>query len=262
MIVHVNLKNLTLKNIKYEGDILKYNGYLIELWNSDILSELAENFDVAQEFFFQDEITIDKDLINEVNVDETETVYELINLLFGNVQKAIAVQKYTKENFQNIKEGTIIYDSPITYTVDGINYDAYYDSEVINEAKEMRSNFLNDNPLYDLIDKHITDYLDYIDIPNLVKTLRKIVSKKTEINWDMPDDDIQFIKEYTNRFDDIVEQIEDNDYFDYDKLIDEEIVNVSDALDELSGLIGDLVYSNKIQVGKWKTETVYLFETY
>jgi len=262
MIVHVNLKNLTLKNLEYEDDVLKYNGYILELWNNDIIIKLTENFDIAQEFFFQEETTIDKDLLNETNVGETETVYELINLLFDNVQKAIAVQKYTNANFQDIEEGIVIYNSPITYTVDGTDLNAYYDSEVIVDAKEMRSNFLNDNPLYDIIGEYVLDYLDYIDIPNLVKTLREIVSKKTEIDWDMPDDNIQFIKEYITKFEDIVEQIEDNDYFDYDKLIDEEIVNVSDALDELSGLMGDLVYSDEIQVGKWKTETVYLFETY
>ena len=261
MTVHIKLEDLSLRHLEYDDDVLRYNGYRLELWNSFIV-KLTENFDIAQELFFQDEVTIDKELVKEAGFDETETVHELINLLFDNVQKAVAVQKYTLAQFQDIEEGTVLYNSPVTYTFAGTDINAYYENEAIIEAKEARTDFLLNNPLYDIVDEYVLDYLDYIDIPKLTNTLRELVSNESEIEWDMPDDDIQFITEYTKRFEDIVEQIEDNDYFDFDKLVDSEITDISEALEEIQGLIGDLVYESEIQVGKWETQTVYLFESY
>lgn len=262
MIVNILLENLTLRGVTYGDGILKYNGYRLELRNSE-LSKLTDSFDVAQEFFFQDSTDITKETIQDASLDVEEVTIELANLLFDNMQKAVAVHLYTLAPFQDFKEDDIIYDEPISFIYMGNKLEVYYQSELITYAKEVKYNYYENVSLSGLVDRNILDYLDFVDIPKLIKILRMTVEKESDIDISaFPKEDIKFITKYNAIFDDLVEKIENNELFNYDKLVDQDIDSIDSAKDELEIYIGDAVWDEEVSVGKWRTQRVIIFETF
>jgi len=264
MIVDIDLENLKLKGLTYDDEVLRYNGYRLELWNSPLI-KITESFAMAVELFFQESFVIDTDTLKKFNFDIGNTTIELSNLLFDNIQMAEAIHQYTLAPYNEISEGIVTYDNPIIYKYAGDELEAYYESQVISTAKEFKANYLSEMNLDEIVDEYILDYLDFTDTIKLVDILRDSVSNEADGDYTellSIDDSIEFIKKYNKQFEDLVVQIEDNDLFDYDKFVDDEIYNIDTAIEEVSPYIGDMVFDKVISIAGWNETKVYIFERY
>jgi len=253
MIIDFDIENLDLKNVTYEDDVLRFNGYRLELWHDNpILDRLKDYCNLSADMFLCDSILINDKSHNNIAKTEEEIVMAIIPLLFENPQKALAVQQYTLASFDEIKEGHVTYNSEIVYTYAGDNITAYYEDELINFGKEYAYNDVENN-LGDFLDERvIKSYFEFINITELNKLLN--IEMKTNTV-----DTFKLIEEFNKVHDDLVDIIENNDLFDKEAYVDDRISNINDAIDELESFV-TIVSKNKIYFENWKPVIVYLVD--
>jgi len=263
MRIIIDLPLIKLQGVEYSDEHFRYNGYKLSTFNGS-LAEMSKQFEIAQELFFQDEMSINKDFLEQVKLDTETVTYELANLLFGNLEKAVGLQKYTGVRFDQINvefEG----QGGARYEVDDINYDVMYEDEAIAEAREFDRDYAIDMGLSELIGdaKYIDDYFDIINPEKLLTTLKDFSeSQKIEMKG-IPDDTKKAISWLIKKIDDddaIFEIIEDKELFDYDYYAETNVTDINYAIDVLNPYVGDMVYSGKTVLDGWRPQTVYVFE--
>lgn len=265
MKISIELPLLKLKDVEYDDEYFRYEGYILSTFNN-VLTEMNKQFEIAQDLFFQEEISIDKDFLEQLKLDAETVTYELANLLFGNLEKAVGVQKYTGARFDQINveyEG----QGEARYIVDDTEYTVMYTDEAILQAREIDSENVGDMGLSELVGdiKYINDYFDIIN-PEKFLTVLKDFSEAENINLNgIPEDTKKAIRWLIKEIDDpnsVFELIEDKGLFDYVDYAETNIVDVDFAIDVLNPYFGDMVYSGKTVLNGWKPNTVYIFERY
>ena len=268
MIVKIDLPLLKLNNIEFSDEHLRYNGYRLSTYNSE-LSKITDQFGIAEELFFQTETLINKGLLEQLNLDMENTTYELSNLLFGNLEFAVAVQKATDVRFDQIE---VTYDGNGSniFEIDGQEWVAMYEHQLMVEARDFYNEYTRDMSFEEIIGdiKYINDYFDVIDTENLA-----IFIKEEIIELDLDDyfseetldDDEKLIKAFieTGHGEEfILDTIEKKYLFDYEKYSETNIIDVEDALNYIAPYMGDLKYRGQTTLDGWKPSEVFVFERF
>lgn len=219
----------------FSDDTIRYGkGSRIELWHTDEMKSLAENMKTAGDIFFQDNLDLDESFLTNIGLDAYNTTFEFVDAMFSDKNKVVALQQHLKVRFDEIepeyepKVGAHIYD------VDGEEYGVYYNSEVIESAKELHIDYMMNSSIQDVIGdiQYIEDFLPAIDIKAFAKAIRKKV-EDDELQDFMPDDAwesdtkmvLWMVKEDEDFFMDNLEK-----YFNYDKMAELDINTVDEAL--------------------------------
>lgn len=273
MKIDIDLPHLILKGVRYEDETFYYDGYKLEAWKGDI-TKLVNHIQAAKDFFFQEEMSINKDISTEIGLDLEYLTFELANLLFSNLEKAVAVWNATNKEYRFDEiELTWEGQGSSLFNIDGTDYDAYYYNELIEQAQQFHFDYINDMPISDTIGdiKYLSDYFDVIDTTKLADEIRAELDQMDMLNYmseDTLDDDIKLIKAFVDMNDDyniedfIWDTLTDKELFDIDAYTQGIIDNESDAIDQMSGMIGDLIYNGQTVLDGWKPSTVYVFERY
>lgn len=267
MNVDIDLPLLKLKGVKYIDKEFKYDGYRLTTFDAN-LEKLGNHFEVAQEFFFQDEMVINKGVLDEVGLDVEKTTYELANILFGNLETAANVQKHTGVRFDQIKPEFEGHGDGNRYSVDGQEYDVYYENELMATAKEYHSDYARDQGISDMIGdiKYINDYYDVIDADKLWELIEEYAEDEGLDLSEAPDDVKKAIQWFADEMGDdgdfIFELIDEKELFDYDAYTDSSIGDVDYAVDVMNPYVGDLEYTGSVSLDGWKESIVYIFERY
>jgi hypothetical protein len=268
MNVDFDLPLLKLKGIKYDDENFRYNGYRLETWNSNDLQKIGEHFQVAEDLFFQTEMSINKDLLSQLELDHDKITLELANLLFGNLEMATNLQKFTGVRFDEINIEFEGQGGSNRYTIDGEEYDVYYENELISDAKDFNRDYVTDMGLEELIGdiKYLSDYYDVIDPDKLWEVLEDYAQAEGLDLTEAPDDSKRAIQWFVEQIGDdgetVFEIIEDKELFDYDTYVDSNVQDVDYAIDVVNPYIGDLEYSGIVELDGWKPSTVYIFKRY
>jgi len=253
MNIEIDLEYLKLKNVLFEDEVLRYKGYRLELWNTN-LGKIIEDFTIARDMFFQSEYTINEDVLMSKSLDIETATLELANLLFDNLQMAEALRQFTLVPFNEIKEENVTYDDPVTYEVNGELFELYNYDMLMATAKEFHRSNLEDNLYSDDSKDLLMVYKEFIDINGL--------SKELEIEKSLPLDEKYNI--LLNLAADNSESIFDKiiDYIDFDKVTDDDIREDQDAIDVLTNIIGDFEITKRISILNWKPEFIYIFSKF
>lgn len=257
MIINIDLPDLKLKKLKLEDETLYYNGYRLELWNSN-LNSVIEQATLAQELFFQEEFDITTNVIKEAGLNENDVVYELAQILFEDISKAYAVHQYTNARFDEIKED-IINNNPLNYEYNNKTFLAYTEHELFTEATEIRMTYYEGIDYSDIIDSDVATYANYIDFEKLIPILKNIMGDLDEkidyMAWDS--DPIKFTNTYMQHFNDLGEILEENDLLDLDAIAEDDMADFSYAIEEIES-VTSCDFIGKFDIKSFPS--IYLFE--
>jgi len=253
MNIEIDLEYLKLKNVLFEDEVLRYKGYRIELWNTD-LGKIIENFNIARDIFFQSEFTINEEALMSKSLDIETSTLELANLLFDNLQMAEALRQFTLVPFNEIKEENVTYNDPVTYEVNGDIFELYNYDILMATAKEYHRSNLEGNLYSDDSKELLTIYKDFIDIKGLSKELG--ISDSLTLDEKYNELLILASDNSENIFDNLIE------YLDFDKITDDDISEDQDAIDILSNIIGDFEITKRISILNWKPDFIYIFSKF
>lgn len=270
MTVDFDLPLIKVKGVTYSDEAFRYNGYRLDAWRGDI-SKFDEHFKIAEDLFFQTEMSINKDLLSELNLDLENTTYALANLLFDNLEKASNLQKQLDCRFDEIEDGLTNYNEPVVYIVDGTEYITYYLNELLAEAREFYEEYISDSSISDVIGgpEYLKEYFDVINVRDLATEVRKEIVDRDQVDYmdeDTYNDDkkvIMWLAETDTEGEMFIWQmLEEEKLFDYIKYAEQSIVDDSDAIDQLNSMIGDHIYTGQVVLDGWKPSKVYIFERY
>lgn len=255
MIVNVDLDDLKTQ-MTYDDGYFKKDGYNISISKAG-LDMFEKYIHTISGLFFQNEVTLDKNILIELNLDYTSTIYELIHLLYSNVEKAIALQKTINIPFSDIiDEGNDIFKD-----VNENGYILLYDKELMDLAREYLRSQVRDTPLEDLLgDDNLQFYMPEIDTKKLVELIKQKVENE-DLNFDIStyETDEDTILAYSKEFEDIITIIEDNNLFNYESHVNGYIATAGDAVSSLEGIYGDFLGSQFNKIDNIRPQEVNIF---
>ena len=264
MLIHLKLPLIELNNMKFDDDTYFYNGYQINAWRGDI-QKLNRTIASLGSVFFQDEITITPDLVIQAGLDVEYVTMEFANLLFSNLEKAAALQKYYDAKFNEIEVVWEGQNEEAILKIDNIEFSVFYESEFINMAVESYQGYIDDVSLQDTIGSfdNLINFDSYFDINEL---WNKVIALDEASNMDLseaPDDQFEAIYWISTKLDDSSEIWEIlNDIFMFSKYAEESMKTFEDAKEYLDGLIGDIIFDETISVNGWKPVRIIIVQKF
>ena len=264
MLIHLKLPLIELNNLKFDDDTYFYNGYKLYAWRGDI-QKLNRTITNLSSVFFQDEITITPDLVSQAGLDVEYVTMEFANLLFSNLEKAAALQKYYDAKFNEIEVVWEGQNEEAILKIDNIEFSVFYESEFINMAVESYQGYIDDVSLQDIIGSfdNLINFDSYFDIDEL---WNNVISLDEVSNIDLseaPDDRFEAIYWISMRLDDSSEIWEIlNNIFSFSKYSEEYIQTFEDAKEYLDGLIGDIIFDENISVNGWKPVRIIIVQKF
>ena len=264
MLIHLKLPLIELNNLKFDDDTYFYNDYKLNAWRGDI-QKLNRTLASLGSVFFQDEITITPDLVIQSGLDVEYVTMEFANLLFSNLEKAAALQKYYDAKFNEIEVVWEGQNEEAILKIDNIEFSVFYESEFIDLAVESYQGYIDDVSLQDIIGSfdNLINFDSYFDIDEL---WNNVISLDEVSNIDLseaPDDRFEAIYWISMRLDDSSEIWEIlNNIFSFSKYSEEYIQTFEDAKEYLDGLIGDIIFDENISVNGWKPVRIIIVQKF
>lgn len=264
MLIHLKLPLIELNNMKFDDDTYFYKGYQLNAWRGDI-QKLNRSIASLGSVFFQDEITITPDLVIQAGLDVEYVTMEFANLLFSNLEKAAALQKYYDAKFNEIEVVWEGQNEEAILKIDNIEFSVFYESEFINMAVESYQGYIDDVSLQDIIGSfdNLINFDAYFDIDEL---WNKVIDLDEASNMDLseaPDDRFEAIYWISTKLDDSSEIWEIlNNIFLFEKYAEESIKTFDDAKEYLDGLIGDIIFDESISVNGWKPVRIIIVQRF
>lgn len=264
MLIHLKLPLIELNNLKFDDDTYFYNDYKLNAWRGDI-QKLNRTITNLSSVFFQDEITITPDLVIQSGLDVEYVTMEFANLLFSNLEKAAALQKYYDAKFNEIEVVWEGQNEEAILKIDNIEFSVFYESEFIDLAVESYQGYIDDVSLQDIIGSfdNLINFDSYFDIDEL---WNNVISLDEVSNIDLseaPDDRFEAIYWISMRLDDSSEIWEIlNNIFSFSKYSEEYIQTFEDAKEYLDGLIGDIIFDENISVNGWKPVRIIIVQKF
>ena len=264
MLIHLKLPLIELNNLKFDDDTYFYNDYKLNAWRGDI-QKLNRTIESLGSVFFQDEITITPDLVIQSGLDVEYVTMEFANLLFSNLEKAAALQKYYDAKFNEIEVVWEGQNEEAILKIDNMEFSVFYESEFIDLAVESYQGYIDDVSLQDIIGSfdNLINFDSYFDIDEL---WNNVISLDEVSNIDLseaPDDRFEAIYWISMRLDDSSEIWEIlNNIFSFSKYSEEYIQTFEDAKEYLDGLIGDIIFDENISVNGWKPVRIIIVQKF
>lgn len=264
MLIHLKLPLIELNNLKFDDDTYFYNDYKLNAWRGDI-QKLNRTITNLSSVFFQDEITITPDLVIQSGLDVEYVTMEFANLLFSNLEKAAALQKYYDAKFNEIEVVWEGQNEEAILKIDNIEFSVFYESEFINMAVESYQGYIDDVSLQDIIGSfdNLINFDSYFNIDEL---WNKVIALDEATNMDLseaPDDRFEAIYWISTKLDDSSEIWEIlNNIFLFEKYAEEYIQTFEDAKEYLDGLIGDIIFDENISVNGWKPVRIIIVQKF
>lgn len=264
MLIHLKLPLIELNNMKFDDDTYFYKGYQLNAWRGDI-QKLNRSIASLGSVFFQDEITITPDLVIQAGLDVEYVTMEFANLLFSNLEKAAALQKYYDAKFNEIEVVWEGQNEESLLKIDNIEFSVFYESEFINMAVESYQGYIDDVSLQDIIGSfdNLINFDAYFDIDEL---WNKVIDLDEASNMDLseaPDDRFEAIYWISTKLDDSSEIWEIlNNIFAFSTYAEESIKTFDDAKEYLDGLIGDIIFDETISVNGWKPVRIIIVQKF
>ena len=264
MLIHLKLPLIELNNLKFDDDTYFYNDYKLNAWRGDI-QKLNRTITNLSSVFFQDEITITPDLVIQSGLDVEYVTMEFANLLFSNLEKAAALQKYYDAKFNEIEVVWEGQNEEAILKIDNMEFSVFYESEFIDLAVESYQGYIDDVSLQDIIGSfdNLINFDSYFDIDEL---WNNVISLDEVSNIDLseaPDDRFEAIYWISMRLDDSSEIWEIlNNIFSFSKYSEEYIQTFEDAKEYLDGLIGDIIFDENISVNGWKPVRIIIVQKF
>ena len=264
MNIKIDLPLIKVNGVIFEDETLLFQSKKLELWKTNI-SKISEHIKIVQDLFFQSEMVIDEKLLDQLGIDIETSTFELVKLLFKNLETVTNLQKYTNVRFDEIEAD---YESKIGGNRYSIGYDEYevlYENELIDYAREFERNRINGLSIEEIIGD--IDYIsDYFDVINIDKFLEKIKDYAENNEIDISNcpnntkDAIQWIVKQIDDSEIVFEIIENEELFNYDSYVDLTVTDINFAIDILNSFIGELEYSGTTIVNGIETAMVYIFK--
>ena len=264
MLIHLKLPLIELNNMKFDDDTYFYNDYKLNAWRGDI-QKLNRTIANVGYVFFQDEITITPDLVIQAGLDVDYVTMEFANLLFSNLEKAAALQKYYDAKFNEIEVVWEGQNEESLLKIDNIEFSVYYESEFINMAVESYQGYIDDVSLQDIIGSfdNLINFDSYFNIDEL---WNKVIALDEAANMDLseaPDDRFEAIYWISTKLDDSSEIWEIlNNIFLFEKYAEESMQTFEDAKEYLDGLLGDIIFDETISVNGWKPVRIIIVQKF
>lgn len=264
MLIHLKLPLIELNNMKFDDETYFYNDYKLNAWRGDI-QKLNRTITNLSSVFFQDEITITPDLVIQSGLDVEYVTMEFANLLFSNLEKAAALQKYYDAKFNEIEVVWEGQNEEAILKIDNIEFSVFYESEFINMAVESYQGYIDDVSLQDTIGSfdNLINFDSYFDIDEL---WNKVIALDEASNMDLseaPDDRFEAIYWISIKLDDSSEIWEIlNNIFLFEKYAEESMKTIEDAKEDLDGLIGDIIFDENISVNGWKPVRIIIVQKF
>lgn len=264
MLIHLKLPLIELNNMKFDDETYFYNGYQLNAWRGDI-QKLNRTIANVGYVFFQDEITITPELVIQSGLDVEYVTMEFANLLFSNLEKAAALQKYYDAKFNEIEVVWEGQNEEAILKIDNIEFSVFYESEFINMGVESYQGYIDDVSLQDIIGSfdNLINFDSYFDIDEL---WNKVIALDEATNMDLseaPDDRFEAIYWISTKLDDSSEIWEIlNNIFLFDKYAEESIKTFEDAKEYLDGLLGDIIFDETISVNGWKPVRIIIVQKF
>ncbi len=264
MLIHLKLPLIELNNMKFDDDTYFYNDYKLNAWRGDI-QKLNRSIASLGSVFFQDEITITPDLVIQAGLDVEYVTMEFANLLFSNLEKAAALQKYYDAKFNEIEVVWEGQNQESLLKIDNIEFSVFYESEFIDLAVESYQGYIDDVSLQDTIGSfdNLINFDSYFNIDEL---WNKVIALDEVSNMDLseaPDDRFEAIYWISTKLDDSSEIWEIlNDIFLFSKYAEESMQTIEDAKEYLDGLLGDIIFDETISVNGWKPVRIIIVQKF
>lgn len=264
MLIHLKLPLIELNNMTFDDETYFYKGYQLNAWRGDI-QKLNRSIASVGSVFFQDEITITPDLVIQSGLDVEYVTMEFANLLFSNLEKAAALQKYYDAKFNEIEVVWEGQNEEAILKIDNIEFSVFYESEFINMAVESYQGYIDDVSLQDTIGSfdNLINFDSYFDIDEL---WNKVIALDEASNMDLseaPDDRFEAIYWISIKLDDSSEIWEIlNNIFLFEKYAEESMKTFEDAKEYLDGLIGDIIFDETISVNGWKPVRIIIVQKF
>ena len=264
MLIHLKLPLIELNNLKFDDDTYFYNDYKLNAWRGDI-QKLNRTIVSLSSVFFQDEITITPDLVIQAGLDVEYVTMEFANLLFSNLEKAAALQKYYDAKFNEIEVVWEGQNEEAILKIDNIEFSVFYESEFIDLAVEYYQGYMDDVSLQDTIGSfdNLINFDSYFNIDEL---WNKVIALDEVSNMDLseaPNDRFEAIYWISTKLDDSSEIWEIlNNIFEFSKYAEEHMKTFEDAKEYLDGLIGDIIFDENISVNGWKPVRIIIVQKF
>lgn len=266
MNVTINLPLLKLSNCDYSDETLRSKQFgRIEMWRDEELKTVATSISVAEDMFFQTELDIDDEFLKQSGIDADKLTYIIIGQIFSDLYKVTALQQHLEVRFDEITPESEPKVGGHSYDVDGEEYDVYYNSEVIDIAKEFHIDYMKNSSIQDVIGdiQYIEDFLPAIDVKSFARVIKKKVEDE-ELEDFMPDDAwgndkalvLWMAKEDEDFFMDNLER-----YFSYDKMAEWDIKTVDEAVTQMNSY-SEHLFSDVISVDGSTKKFVHIFRRY
>lgn len=261
MKITIDLPLLQLEDITFDVETLKYEDRRLELWNN--LQKVSDSLTASSDIFFQTEMTINKELLEQSGLDIDNTTIKLAEILFDDIHRAEAVrQHFGTITYDEIEVGSESLNASATYVVGDSYYDVFNEKELLDYGREVSENYMKDSSVMELIGEieNLNDYFDVIDVKGLSSVFRKKM-KNENLPFDQNNKDEEVIiwmsehdEEYT------LDNIEN--FLDYGKLAEQMIHDEESAAAQLHGLDGDHIFANDVELNGYGTKYFHIFERY
>ena len=264
MLIHLKLPLIELNNMKFDDETYFYNGYKLYAWRGDI-QKLNRTLASLGSVFFQDEITITPELVIQSGLDVEYVTMEFANLLFSNLEKAAALQKYYDAKFNEIEVVWEGQNEEAILKIDNMEFSVFYESEFINMAVESFQGYIDDVSLQDIIGSfdNLINFDSYFNIDEL---WNKVIALDEAANMDLseaPDERFEAIYWISTKLDDSSEIWEIlNNIFEFSKYAEEHMKTFEDAKEYLDGLIGEVIFDETISVNGWKPVRIIIVQKF
>lgn len=266
MNITIDLPLLQLEDVIYDDDTLRYEKMRMEMWHDNNLKTLSDIISTSQDIFFQSEMTINKGLLEQSDLDPDNVSFGLAKFLFKDIQRAEVVRQHfdTIKRYDEIEPE--IYDATKTYVVNDITYEVYSYNELMSYARQSTSDRLYDMSISEIIGEveFIKDYFDVINVKRVAKDIRKKI-KEDSLNSSMSDD-------FFNNDEEIIMWMSEHDeeylfdviqsHMDYEKLGNQTVDSEEEAIVELENIGQTLTFAGDVTFIDNASSYFYVFERY
>lgn len=265
MNIDINLPLLKLNDVTLDNELLKHEDNFLKMYSNSSLQKILEAINTAKNIFFQDKISIDKNLLNQIGLDHYKMTTELSKILFDNVLYAEALRIYLECRYDEFYEYAESKEDGCTFILE-INeryFDVYNEEQLIRAARENAYYNLNNRGMLEIIGdiEYIADYFDLIEVEKLVKDIKSTIkSNDSKVPDDVDiNDNEDFIKWFAEEYEEIFfDTLEE--YFDFDKAVKQWVSNDTEAVSEMEGFGSSIVWSGNTKLDGFKSQHLYVYE--
>lgn len=265
MKIIVDLPLLYLDDVTYDNETLRYEKMRMELWH-DGLKEISNIISTSKDIFFQTEMVINKELLEQSGLDPDSVAFNLSKFLFKDIKRVEAVRQSFVKTIRYDEIEPDHYDATKTYVVDNLIYEIFTPDELQEFAANMASDRLFEMSVREVIGEleFIDEYFDVIDTKRVAIELRKKLKRDDNVSllskkiFENDEELIHWMIDYNEEF--TLDTIEI--YMDYVKLGKHLTETEDDIIMEMERVGQHLVSMGDVKFPDGTSEYFYIFERY